>query len=119
MNDIIQDIDKFFISFGSISDTYDVTESDIVYMRILDNNECVLEIIKIPWNTYDDILVHVSDSFLSKEYAIVTIDIPITSTIYKYTVIMMNCEGYMIIRKYNYIKKKLISEYFVIYNNIY
>lgn len=118
INDYNQDIDKYFLTFGSKDNIHDATESNIVYMRILDENENIVETIKIPWETYDDILVNISENFYSG-FSVVTIDVPITSTIFRYLIVMMNNEEYMIIRKYNMHSKELLSEYFVIYNNIY
>lgn len=119
MNDITQDIDKFFLNFETENEFEDPSLSEIINMIISDNNDTEIEKIKIPWYIYDDLLSIISENSVSKEYSVITLDLPLTSTLYKYNVVMMNCEEYMIIRKYSFISKKLINEFFITYNNIY
>ncbi|MDD3122030.1 MAG: hypothetical protein PHC62_00775 [Candidatus Izemoplasmatales bacterium] len=115
----MNDLDQYFISFETKADDMDASDDELVFLNIWNHNEEVIETIMIPWMTYDDILACINHNFINaKDYAFISIDIPISSTLYQYHISMMNKDHYLIIRKYHLVNKKLIHEYFIQYDNI-
>lgn len=99
-----------------------IEDGDYRYtMQVIDDNDYVCCSIRIPVNIYDEILMYISEESvyrLTKDYTVVTIDIPLNSTRFRYSIILLNNQQCMIIKQMDLITHRLISEYYINYENI-
>lgn len=90
-------------------------------LQIIDDKDLVCCSFRIPIDIYDEILMYVSEKSIygfTKDYPVVTIDIPPNSMRYKYTIILLNDQEFLIIKKIDIINHQTISEFYINYENI-
>lgn len=95
-------------------------EEDLSYrytMNIVDENDIIKCKIRLPVDIYDEILANLSEYRFSN-YSVISIDIPPNSMRYKYSILLLNKDEYMIVKKIDIMSGKLIEKYYIPYINI-
>lgn len=106
--------------FNEIKQLYlesgDTTLFNTISFIILDENKRKVESLIFPSSVLDDILNIVCDE---REYSVVTYNLPLNSMQYKYEITFLVREKYLIIRKYNFLRKFLCNKYYIKFDNVY
>ena len=90
-------------------------------IQIIDDTDTICCSFKIPISLVDEILMYISEKYtygFTKDYSVVTIDVPLSSLIYKYTIILFNDQEYMVIKQIDLTTHKTVNEYYIRYENI-
>lgn len=111
---IIPDKNSYSISF--------VKDQDYRYeLQIIDDTDTICCSFKIPISLIDEILMFISEKSIygfTRDYPVVTIDVPLSSLVYKYTIIMFNEQEFMIIKQLDLTTHRTVNEYYIRYENI-
>lgn len=100
---------------------FDTDEAYRISMNIIDDNDNVCCSIRIPIETYDIILSHISERVSYGNlvnFSVVTIEIPPCSMRYKYVMILLDTEQFLVVDKIDLITKENVQEFYVNYECI-
>lgn len=90
-------------------------------LQVIDDRDMICCSFRIPIDIYDEILMHVSEKSIygfTKDYPVITIDVPPNSMRYRYVIILLNDQEFLIIKKIDIVTRETISEYYINYENI-
>lgn len=106
----INEIQELYYSSG------DTTLFNTISFMILDENNKNIESLVFPSFVMDDILNIICEE---KNYSVVTYNLPLNSMQYKYEITFLVSQKYLIIRKYNFLRKILTNKYYIKFDNVY
>lgn len=99
-----------------------IVDGDYRYqIQIIDDKDIECCSFRIPVDIHDEIMMYIMEKRMygfAREYPVVTIDIPPNSLRYKYIILLLNNQEVMIVKQMDIIQQRLVSEYYINYENI-